>query len=143
MFIAIRKEQNGSIYIDKNIFSRTKEVEDEQGNVEIVPLFTDEELSQPPYNYKKVEIDDEYKDCVPNDFNEDLTFNVEKYAERNSKKNAQGRIAELKALLTATDYKAIKYAEGIITETEYAEIKALRQSYREEINQLEEKISKL
>ena len=41
------------------------------------------------------------------------------------------RIAKLKALLAASDYKAIKYAEGLITETEYAETKALRQSYRD------------
>ena len=53
------------------------------------------------------------------------------------------RIAELKSLLTATDYKAIKYAEGLITKTEYAETKALRQSYREEINKLEEELKTL
>lgn len=53
------------------------------------------------------------------------------------------RIAELKALLTATDYKAIKYAEGLITKTEYAETKALREDYRKEINKLEEELKTL
>lgn len=49
------------------------------------------------------------------------------------------RIDELKALLSQSDYKAIKYAEGVLTEVEYAPIKTLRQSYRAEINALEAK----
>lgn len=49
------------------------------------------------------------------------------------------RIEELKALLKESDYKAIKYAEGLISEVEYAPIKAMRQSYRAEINVLEAK----
>lgn len=47
------------------------------------------------------------------------------------------RIAELKQLLEDTDYKAIKYAEGLISEEEYAEVKAQRQAWRDEINSLE------
>ena len=82
MFIAIRKEPNGSLYMDKEIYSRTQEVQDEQGNITIQPLFSDEILSKPPYNYTKVEIDDKYSDCQANDFNNDLTFNVEKYNAR-------------------------------------------------------------
>ena len=50
------------------------------------------------------------------------------------------RIQELKALLAQSDYKAIKYAEGLLTEAEYAPIKAMRQSYRTEINTLEAKV---
>lgn len=49
------------------------------------------------------------------------------------------RIEELKALLKESDYKAIKYAEGLFTDVEYAPIKAMRQSYRAEINALEAK----
>lgn len=82
MFIAIRKEPNGSLYMDKNIYSKTHEVQDENGNITIQPLFTDEELAQPPYNYTKVEIDDVYSNCQASDFNDDLTFNVEKYNAR-------------------------------------------------------------
>lgn len=82
MFIAIRKEPNGSLYIDKEIYSRTQEVIDEQGNITIQPLFSDETLALPPYNYTKVEIDDKYSDCQESDFNNDLTFNVEKYNTR-------------------------------------------------------------
>ena len=82
MFIAIRKEPKGSLYIDKDIYSRTQEVQDEQGNITIQPLFTDETLAQPPYNYTKVEIYDVYSDCQASDFNDDLSFNVDKYNAR-------------------------------------------------------------
>ena len=58
MIIAIRKEPNGTLYMDKDIYSRTQEVQDEQGNITIQPLFSDETLAQPPYNYTKAEIDD-------------------------------------------------------------------------------------
>ena len=46
-------------------------------------------------------------------------------------------IEMLKAELASTDYKAIKYAEGWLTEEEYAPIKAARQAIRDEINALE------
>lgn len=49
------------------------------------------------------------------------------------------KIAELKQNLVNTDYKAIKYAEGLISDEEYAPIKAQRQEWREEINKLEGK----
>ena len=88
MIIAIRKEPNGRIYIDKEIYSRTQEIADENGNITIKPLFTDEELSQPPYNYTKVEVADIYSDCIGADFNEDFTFNVEKYNARKEKEKS-------------------------------------------------------
>ena len=47
-------------------------------------------------------------------------------------------IAELKIKLAATDYQAIKYAEGVLSEEEYAEMKAQRQAWRNRINELEE-----
>ena len=50
------------------------------------------------------------------------------------------KIAELKYKLIETDYQAIKYAEGQLTEEEYAPIKAQRQAWRDEINLLESKI---
>lgn len=55
----------------------------------------------------------------------------------------QIRIAELKSFLSDSDYKAIKYAEGLISETDYDPIKSERQKFREEINQLEAEISEL
>ena len=53
------------------------------------------------------------------------------------KKRAKARIIFLKEELCKTDYQAIKFAEGWLTEEEYAPIKAQRQAYRVEINQLE------
>lgn len=56
--------------------------------------------------------------------------------------HASIKILNLKKQLQETDYKAIKYAEGWLTEEEYAEIKAERQRIREEINRLEEELSR-
>lgn len=47
------------------------------------------------------------------------------------------RIWELKQHLKSTDYKAIKYAEGEISEEEFAPIKAERKRARELIRELE------
>lgn len=49
-------------------------------------------------------------------------------------------INELKKKLFDTDYKAIKYSEGLLTDKEYAEVKAQRQAWRDEIIRLEEKL---
>lgn len=51
-----------------------------------------------------------------------------------------GRITELKNKLEATDYQAMKYMEGWLSEVEYAAVKAQRQIWRNEINQLESEI---
>lgn len=45
-------------------------------------------------------------------------------------------ICSLKKYLKQTDYKAIKYAEGVISETEYAPIKQARANARERISEL-------
>ena len=50
------------------------------------------------------------------------------------------RISELKQKLAETDYKAIKYSEGELSAEEYAETKAQRRAWREEINKLEEEL---
>lgn len=49
-------------------------------------------------------------------------------------------IEERKAELGATDYKALKYMEGWLTEEEYAPVKAQRQVLRDQINELEGKL---
>ena len=46
-------------------------------------------------------------------------------------------ITQLKKQLSDTDYKAIKFAEGQISEEEYASVRAERQGYRDRINYLE------
>ncbi len=137
MFIAIRKEPNGSLYMDKRIYSKTQEVQDEQGNITIHPLFSDETLSKPPYNYTKVEIDDKYSDCQLSDFNEDLKFSVEKYNARKQKEYAIPRITELKYLLASQDYQTIKYIQGELTEEKFNEVKKQCKEWRDEINVLE------
>lgn len=52
------------------------------------------------------------------------------------------KIGELKTNLSKTDYQAIKYAESMLTEEEYAPIKAQRQAWRDEINALENELRK-
>lgn len=49
----------------------------------------------------------------------------------------QYKINETKAKLSQTDYQAIKYFEGFISEADYAPIKTQRQAWRDEINALE------
>lgn len=51
--------------------------------------------------------------------------------------NPEREIQVLKQKLVETDYKALKFAEGYLTEAEYAETRAQRQSWRDEINRLE------
>ena len=110
MVIAIRKEPNGAIYIDKDICKNEN--------------FNDIDLSQPPYNYTKVEVDDIYLDCIGADFNEDLTFSADKYNERKQKENTidyENRIvAEIRkkynvnqelAILRQRDTKPEEFAE--------------------------------
>ena len=53
------------------------------------------------------------------------------------KKGIFEEITELKYNLSSTDYQAIKYAEGVMSESEYAPMKAQRQRWRERINELE------
>ena len=64
MRIAIRKELNGLIYVDKNAINR----------------FDEQTLRQPPYNFNFIEVDKE--DCESCDFNDNLSFNIEKYNKR-------------------------------------------------------------
>ena len=46
-------------------------------------------------------------------------------------------ITALKSLLRDTDYQCLKYAEGALTEAEYAGTRAQRAAWRERINELE------
>lgn len=47
------------------------------------------------------------------------------------------RINQLKAYLNSTDYQAIKYSDGAITEEDYAPIREQRKAARAEINAIE------
>ena len=55
----------------------------------------------------------------------------------------QSETIELKKYLSDTDYKAIKFAEGEITESDYQEVKAQRHDARVRINELESMIEQL
>lgn len=46
-------------------------------------------------------------------------------------------------LLDDSDYKAIKYSEGLIPEAEYAQTKAQREQWRAKINELEAELATL
>lgn len=51
------------------------------------------------------------------------------------------QISLLKGQLAESDYKALKYAEGVFTQAEYLPIKQERQALRDEINRLEAEIA--
>lgn len=69
-----------------------------------------------------------YRDATPTEIAEQ---------EKNSTPTKEQIIVSCKAQLSATDYKAVKYAEGWYSEEEYAPIKAERQALRNRINELE------
>lgn len=69
-------------YIDKTCLTRTHIVVDEDGKEHKELMYKREDLIRPPYNYKIVEIDDKYADCVASDFNQDLSFSIDKYKSR-------------------------------------------------------------
>lgn len=53
----------------------------------------------------------------------------------------ESKIAGLKQILTSTDYKALKHADGVLSDAEYEETKQFRQSLRDQINELEAELS--
>ena len=69
-------------YLDKTALTRTHIVVDEDGKEHEELMYKREDLVKPPYNYKIVEIDDKYADCVISDFNQDLSFSIDKYKAR-------------------------------------------------------------
>lgn len=52
-------------------------------------------------------------------------------------KKYEDEIKMIKSYLAATDYKALKFSDGALTEEEYAPIRAQRQAWRDRINELE------
>lgn len=59
------------------------------------------------------------------------------------KEEIQSEIIALKQLLTVSDYQALKYAEGQLSDEEYGPIRNERQSYRDKINVLEKELEEL
>ena len=88
---------------------------------------TEEELAKLAKHELKFSTDPDGKTIlVPND-----------PTEENRKRDNRLRIAQLKKLLADSDYKAIKYAEGLISASDYASIKMEREMWRKEINEKE------
>ena len=52
-------------------------------------------------------------------------------------------IAGLKQILASSDYKALKHADGALTDAEYEETRQKRQKLRDEINALEQEKEQL
>jgi len=71
----------------------------------------------------------------------DETENIQVYIPYTKKEltkiQNENRINELKQLLKDSDFRAIKFAEGLYTEREYKPYKEQRQAWRDEINELE------
>lgn len=96
-------------------------------------------IAEYPNGGKEVEIiiDVPYKPYVAARDEEENILVYKKYTQ---KEIDTRRIDELKGFLLSTDHKAIKYAEGVLSIEDYEPIKKQRQKWRDEINQLEEKI---
>lgn len=131
MKVAVRKEPEGYIYIDKTFLER----------------FTEEQLEE--YNYTLVEIDDKYSDCEGFDFNDDLTFNIEKYKARIQSKDDEEKLYILQTNLEKTDYIANKLIEAETEEErqqlrlQYATQLANRKQWRKEVSDLQDKLKTL
>ncbi len=105
MDIAIRKEANGTIYIDKKL----------RGDID---------YTKEPYNFKIIDIGEAYLDCQGSDFNSDLTFSVDKYNARKEREKINDYenkvVAEIRkkyninqelAILRQRDSKPQEFAE--------------------------------
>ena len=74
---------------------------------------------------------------IRNDTLVNVVIDEAKITENNLKLELENEILELKQNLASTDYQAIKYAEGQLSEEEYASARAERQGWRDRINELE------
>jgi hypothetical protein len=92
------------------------------------------ELIPLPEGYKKL-TQEEYEQELKK-ANEKTSFKKQEQSEASKKLN------ELKSKLCSSDYKAIKFAEGLYTEEEYAPIRKQREDIRKEIRKLEAQLDK-
>lgn len=124
MEIAIRKEPNGSMYIDANALNR----------------FDKNELVKPPYNYSFVEVP--YTDVQGSDFNEDLSFNIEKYNARKNCITNEARIVVIQKRLQELSQDFIQVQCGAVFE-DIEERKLEFQTLHNELRQLQGKQPRL
>lgn len=69
----------------------------------------------------------------------DEEISIQIYIPYTKKELEQQKLFDLKDKLIATDYEAIKYAEGWFTDEEYEPIKQYRESLRQQIRAIEDK----
>lgn len=72
-----------------------------------------------------------------------VEVDVDSQEREKQKAKIQAKIVELKDQLAKTDYKAIKFAEGVLEEEDYAYTRTKRQDCRNYINELEEDLRNL
>lgn len=60
--------------------------------------------------------------------------------EKLNRQNIENEIAICMQMLANTDYKALKHADGAITDDDYATTKAERQAWRDRINELQKQL---
>lgn len=118
-----------TIYIKPNQFFKNV---DEDGNVfEIQNEHLYEE-----YEFTKVVLDDTYKDVRYDDFNEDLTFSIEKYNARKQKENEQlyveNIVAKIRLRYSINDELAILRQAGTKPD-EFAEYNAYVEQCKAEV----------
>ena len=88
-------------------------------------------------NEKYVWTDEEVVDLGGKMFLASQTEEIEKaQAEYEIESKKQEEIERLKAELSATDYKCLKYVDGALSDEEYAEVRKLRAELRAKINEL-------
>ena len=120
MDILIRKENNNSIYIDKKNACYYETLN----------------MSQPPYNFSLITIDNNYSDCINTDFNEDLTFSVEKYNARkaieNEKLYVDNIVAKIRLRYSINDELAI-LRQATTKPEEFAEYNAYVEQCKAEV----------
>ena len=60
-----------------------------------------------------------------------------------TREQIESEIRGLQQLLASTDYKALKHADGVLTDEEYEETRQLRIDYRKQIHDLEAELAEL
>lgn len=120
----------GYLIDDKRVVAHHKAVVEqfEQGHYEVLKTYDNggqdmKWVVDVPYVAPQ-EAYDEYED-------------IQVYVPFTDKELAEREIETLMRNLADTDYQAIKYAEGVMTESEYAPIKSQREDWRYRINYLQ------
>ena len=83
---------------------------------------------------------EEWQESMPNCIVEDKGeyYEVVGMEEPTQEELNRAEVERLKAELSATDYKCLKYVDGALSDSEYAEVREYRAELRRKINELEE-----